>query len=233
MKSKLLILSLLFCFNIYGQSVPNTSTFTLQDVVAVTGGTSLTSAFANATGTFDPAYVGSKNSLYNFRNYQQCPIVGDSAFGGKIAYIFVSGEPGYISGECHGIVATSSDQSIGVRWHSSDSGITGATGTAIGTGNTNTAAILALYGTETNAAKVCSDLVIGIYSDWFLPSTNELNKLYINRALIGGFKTSPPDYIYWTSTEFDNANAMVWRFDGFGGHTLKSSVCRVRAIRYF
>lgn len=70
MKTNLLILIIIFSLKGFGQSVPNTSTFTLQDVVAVTGGASLTAAFSNATGTFDLAYVGSKNSLYNFRNYK-------------------------------------------------------------------------------------------------------------------------------------------------------------------
>ena len=54
-------------------SVPNTDTFTLQDVVAVTGltgATSLTAAFAASTDSyFDPTYKGSKDNLLNFRNY--------------------------------------------------------------------------------------------------------------------------------------------------------------------
>lgn len=51
-------------------NVPNTNTFSLQDVIYVVGGTSLVQAFANAVaGGFDPAYVGSKNNLLNFRNY--------------------------------------------------------------------------------------------------------------------------------------------------------------------
>ena len=48
--------------------------FTQRDVVTEIYGDSsnrsLTELFSAAIGTFDPAYVGSKNSLYNFRNYQ-------------------------------------------------------------------------------------------------------------------------------------------------------------------
>ena len=48
--------------------------FTERDVVTEIYGDSsnrsLTELFSAAIGTFDPAYVGSKNSLYNFRNYQ-------------------------------------------------------------------------------------------------------------------------------------------------------------------
>ena len=57
-------------------SVPNTTTFTLQDVLNVTGGSDLVAAFANSTDSyFDPAYKGSKNNLLNFRNYQEEAIV--------------------------------------------------------------------------------------------------------------------------------------------------------------
>lgn len=53
-----------------GQSVPNTSTFNLQDVVNVVGGTSLTGAFINSVdANFDPNYKYNKTSLLNFRNY--------------------------------------------------------------------------------------------------------------------------------------------------------------------
>lgn len=56
-------------------SVPNTNTFTLQDVATEIygdtnySGKNLVQCFASATGTFDPNYVGSKNGLINFRNY--------------------------------------------------------------------------------------------------------------------------------------------------------------------
>jgi uncharacterized membrane protein len=78
MKSKMLIILLLFCLKVIGQtSVPNTTTFSLQDVVnVVPGSNSLVSAFANATGTFDPAYVGDKSNLLNFRNYSNAVICG-------------------------------------------------------------------------------------------------------------------------------------------------------------
>jgi len=57
-------------------SVPNTITFSLQDVTKeVFGSTVVTgdlqSCFTNATGIFDSNYVGNKNSLLNFRNYNR------------------------------------------------------------------------------------------------------------------------------------------------------------------
>ena len=69
MKSRLLILFLFGYLGCFGQ-VPNTATFSLQNVVDIVGGTNLTQAFANSIdANFDPAYKGAKNNLYNFRNY--------------------------------------------------------------------------------------------------------------------------------------------------------------------
>lgn len=58
-------------------SVPNTTTFTLQDVVDeinAAGVDSLTECFSAANNAgFDPLYEGSKDNLLNFRNYNNNP----------------------------------------------------------------------------------------------------------------------------------------------------------------
>lgn len=70
MKSELLIITMLISVLSFAQSVPNTNTFKLTDVTAITGGTSLSAAFANSTDSyFDSNYKGSKDRLSNFRNY--------------------------------------------------------------------------------------------------------------------------------------------------------------------
>jgi len=55
-------------------SVPDNDHFNQRDVVteiyADGSDRSLTELYSAANGIFDPLYVGSKNSLYNFRNYQ-------------------------------------------------------------------------------------------------------------------------------------------------------------------
>jgi len=63
------------------------------------------------------------------------------------------------------------------------------TGTAVGTGRANTAAIIAAQGRGSYAAQVCDDLVSGSFDDWFLPSKDELDLMYKNlkKAGIGGF----------------------------------------------
>jgi len=70
MKAKVFIIFLCLWGNLFGQSVPNTSTFSLQDVVNVVTGTTLIQSFTNSIDAqFDPTYKGSKDRLYNFRNY--------------------------------------------------------------------------------------------------------------------------------------------------------------------
>ena len=52
-------------------SVPNTNTFSMQDVKNVTDANDLIRAFSVAESDgFDSQYSGEKNSLYNFRNYR-------------------------------------------------------------------------------------------------------------------------------------------------------------------
>ncbi len=158
-------------------------------------------------------------------------VLGESYKGGKIAYFFVPGDPGYKSTETHGIIAAPSDQSIGIQWYNGSPLITGATDKSIGKGNSNTQKIVTIQGSGTYAAKLCSDLVTGTYSDWHLPSCDELNKLYINRNAIGGFA----NYYYWSSSE-DNAN-YAWLQDFSTGKQMvnnyKGSPVYVRAIREF
>ena len=154
--------------------------------------------------------------------------VGSSYGGGKVAYIFAPGDPGYVPGEVHGLIAAPSDQSTGIQWGCYGT-VVGGTYTALGTGAANTAIVSAACGAGT-AARLCADLVLNGYSDWYLPSRDELNKLYINIIYIGGFTTG----YYWSSSEsFAYAAWGVGFYDGFTGDDAKATPRCVRAVRSF
>ena len=137
------------------------------------------------------------------------------------------GDPGYEIGVQHGLVAAVTDVSTGAEWGCNGTEITGADGTGIGDGAVNTADIVAECGTPGIAARLCSDLIEGGYSDWYLPSQGELNTLYTNRVAIGGFTTN----FYWSSSEFNLYNGWVKYFDNGSDYAFnKTDTWSVRAL---
>jgi len=118
--------------------------------------------------------------------------------------------------------------------------LVGGTLHTVGSGQANTLLIVAKFGTaepytgKTDyAAKICNDLVFGGFSDWFLPSRNELNLMYSNLKLnsLGGFSNA----CYWSSSETTmSIGAYVQDFtQGTEWTYNKYEPYRVRAIRSF
>ena len=156
--------------------------------------------------------------------------IGQNYGGGKIAYILVSGDPGYDANVPHGLIAAASDQSTLLEWGCFGAAIPGADGTALGTGNQNTIDIMAGCATAGIAARICDDFVLNGYSDWYLPSKDELNKLYINRVAFGSFSSLN----YWSSSEYDNDPAWYQDFSsGIQNFANKFNILLVRAVRAF
>jgi hypothetical protein len=111
--------------------------------------------------------------------------------------------------------------------------VTGAKGSAIGTGQANTTAIVKAQGAGSYAAKLCDDLVLGGYNDWYLPSTDELHQLFLNQSVVGGFVSR--SQIYWSSTEWSQYDAWYVGFNnGVAGGGAKEIISYgVRAVRAF
>lgn len=199
-------------------------TITVEGVTVVSGqasgGIALT-AGTEKTITIIATETGKTAKTYTIK-VTRFVAIGDSYQGGKVAYIDGT--------NIHGLIAATADQGTLPTWGCYGTAISGADGTAIGTGNQNTIDIMAGCATAGIAARVCGDLVEGGYSDWYLPSKDELNQLYINKTAIGGFTTSN----YWSSSEGDASHAWGQYFDNGGQNgSDKTDTNYMRAVRAF
>ena len=145
--------------------------------------------------------------------------IGDAGPAGGIVFHVTDGG-------LHGLEAAAVDQ-VSTEWGCYGTTISGANGTAVGTGEQNTADIIAGC-SETTAASVAS----AYGPDWYLPSKDELNLLYVQKVadIVGGFASGS----YWSSSQYGSHHAWVQLFDGGNQEgTFKDFTYRVRAVRSF
>jgi hypothetical protein len=149
--------------------------------------------------------------------------VGDNYAGGIVFYLD--------STRFHGYVCAETDQASYVEWGCYVTDVSAAAGTTLGTGQANTAAIVAA-GCAGYAANICSDLVLNGYSDWFLPSRDELRFMATNlaQAGMGHFIAG----YYWSSSDSSAPYATGVSFPSSNWLNLsKHDPHPVRAIRAF
>ena len=163
--------------------------------------------------------------------------VGDRGPGGGIIFYknltravgsqyFEAACAGWSDGTCGGSDLTDPP----AVWGCFGTPIAGANRTAKGTGEQNTNAIVAGCPTVGIAARRAKNLVLGGKSDWFLPSKNELNQMYIRRTAIGGFSGA----FYWSSSELVDGSAWTQYFnDGNQINDDKDYSNYVRPVRAF
>jgi hypothetical protein len=176
---------------------------------------------AYATNTNGTTY----GNQLNFVTPPAAFTIGQVYGGGIIFYVDGTGQ--------HGLIAAPSDQSIGLKWFNSGSIVTNATGLAIGTGAANTTTIITVQGNGLYAASLCRLFYNGGgFSDWYLPSLFELNQLYLQKNVVGGFYSN----YYWSSSEMNTSYSWAINFGSPGANQfseLKGNSNYVRAIRSF
>ena len=163
---------------------------------------------------------------------QISPAVGDFRDGGVVFWV---------DGNGGGLVCAISDQSNLIHWYNGLDAITGSSGVAIGTGQANTVAIITTQGAiETSyAAGLAKAYTAGEYSDWFLPSKDELNEMYLNKnkidsTAIANGGASFTNQWYWSSSEYDNTSSWTEIFSsGIQTRHYKHNWHSVRAVRAF
>jgi len=170
---------------------------------------------AYATNSLGTAYG-------NDLSFNSGQVLGSNYGGGLVVYNNGSGG---------GLICANANQSSGAPWGCQGTFIT-LTNTGVGTGQANTTAIVNNCSTTGTAARICNDLVLNSYSDWYLPSNDEMTLVIAIIHLTQGV-------IFWSSSETGADGAYSpGKYDGAGigggpPADYKSILHLVRAVRTF
>lgn len=149
--------------------------------------------------------------------------VGDVGPGGGVVFYVAEDGSGFEA-------APASSVFTKVPWGCS--GVEISTSQGKGTGQSNTDKILAACAEEDIAARLCDELELNGFDDWYLPSADELSSLgwTIYQHEISGF----PSGNYWSSSEAISTQAYAeYLPDGGGNPINKTSLANVVAVRSF
>jgi hypothetical protein len=155
----------------------------------------------------------SESAVWSFTAIIQ---IGDFYEGGVVFYIDETGK--------HGLVCPIIDTSpvlpeVHGGWGCNNgTDLNGAEGTAIGTGKQNTLDIIAACPTEGIAADMCVKLTLNGYSDWFLPSIDELGEMKKNKEIINAYAVAHggaafTNAYYYSSSEKDSFYVLAHGFN--------------------
>jgi len=218
-------------------TVSLTGDITTNGLVATLSNTGVISGTYGSSTAVPQITVDSKGRITTITTTSITHYIGESYGGGIVFYVYDNGK--------HGLIAATSDQSAGIRWYGGSNTNTRARADGVGAGLKNTAIIIGVqastisptYDGNAFAATVCNEYTVtattgGItttYGDWYLPSKYELNLLYLQKSVVGGFAN-----YYWSSTEYSTSSAWLQFFsNGNQAGSGKDNTSYVRAIRAF
>ena len=169
------------------------------------------------------------NDIILYAKWGPYPLGSTGPGGGSIFY---RKESGFTmrgkTGTFYYMEAVSSGNST-YAWGDRDTNV-GGTGTSFGDGWNNTQLIRSASSVY-SAADACASTKNG-FSDWFLPSKDELNLIYQNKQYVNNITNN----VYWSSSQVNTTTAWYQGFSGSGGQNYsvgkqeKYSVCAVRAF---
>ncbi|MBU6274756.1 MAG: hypothetical protein KGP34_07530 [Bacteroidetes bacterium] len=203
-------------------------TIAQSTAVAGSGGYDFALVFGNSTWDTAVRYVRAyaRTSLgvtYSNEKAFKPYSIGSAYAGGIILDLDSSGESG--------IVCAAADLGL-YAWGCPGSLVPG-TSTSLGSGSANTDSILNSCMARPIAASVCSGLVANEYSDWYLPSRDEMQLIY-NRLHLQGRGDFGSGW-YWTSSQSGSSTAWALNFGtgAFSGSASKGLSGMVRPVRTF
>jgi len=199
--------------------------------LAILGG-----SVAHGAGTVDAAVPTDQRGV----NRTDPPTIG--AFESfEVGDFYAGGVVFWLDGNGGGLVCDIYNQQY--HWWNGENLTTGATATAIGTGQANTTTIIDVQGTGdpgTYAAEYCANFTSGGYSDWFLPSQDELFQMHTHFDIISTTSVAQGGELleqygeYWSSTELSQERARAIQLAGGAyDNTLKNAHNMIRAVRAF
>jgi len=158
--------------------------------------------------------------------YSTVHYVGERYGGGIVFFVFDGGQ--------HGLISATADHPNQITWAEINF-FFGATANGYGAGAKNSI-VVQCQPTYYPAALHCFNYSVTdgdvTYGDWYLPSKYELNKLFLQKTIVGGFSNF---YHYWSSTEIDMTTAWLQDFETGVQQvvTKRGYQQNIRAIRSF
>ena len=171
-----------------------------------------------------------------FSNVVPDPQVGKKLFGGRVFYILNSADPGHISGQTRGLICADRDKEAKVKWDPNNISqeVTG-TYEEMGHGKMNTQNIIDKLGEQNKSYAAYQATLYSAddgYTGWYLPSKDELNRIYQNLENYESMNFE--DKNYWSSSEKGQTLACFYNLSkGTQGRDNKPYEYSVRPIRSF